>query len=136
MTIREIQDEIIDEFSFFDDWQDKYSHIIDLGKELDAYPEEFRDEDHLVKGCQSRVWLHSRLEGGNMHFHGDSDALIPRGLIALLLQVFEGQPAADIANCELDFIEKIGLSTHLSPTRSNGLANMVKKIKALAKARA
>lgn len=129
MTIQEIQDEIIEEFEFLGDWDDKYEYIIALGKDAPAYPEQFRDEDHKVKGCQSQVWLHSEVEGGRIHFWGDSDAMIPKGLISLLLRIYDNQSAADIASSELYFLEKIGLAQNLSPTRSNGLASMVKRIK-------
>lgn len=132
MTIAEIQEEIIGEFEFLSDWDDKYEYIIALGKELAPYPEQFRDEDHKVRGCQSQVWMHFVVENGKMHFWGDSDAMIPKGLISLLLRVFQDQSPADIATANLYFLEKIGLSQNLSPTRSNGLASMVKKIKLVA----
>jgi cysteine desulfuration protein SufE len=132
MTIQEIQEEIIGEFEFLGDWDDKYEYIIALGKDLPAYPEQFRDEDHKVRGCQSQVWLHYTLEDGRMHFDGDSDAMIPKGLISLLLRIFQDQPVAEIATANLYFLDKIGLSQNLSPTRSNGLASMVKKIKLVA----
>ena len=132
MTIQEIQEEIIGEFEFLGDWDDKYEYIIALGKDLPAYPEQFRDEDHKVRGCQSQVWLHYSLIDGRMHFDGDSDAMIPKGLISLLLRIFQDQPVAEIATANLYFLDKIGLSQNLSPTRSNGLASMVKKIKLVA----
>jgi len=132
MNIKEIQEEIIEEFAFLEDWEDKYKYIIDLGKEMDAYPETFRDEAHQVKGCQSRVWLHAQKDGDQIQFLGDSDAIIPKGLISLLLRVYSGQPAADIAAVEPYFIEQIGLSQNLTPTRTNGLFSMVKKIQAIA----
>lgn len=132
MNIKEIQDEIIEEFTFLEDWEDKYRYIIDLGRDMDTYPEEFRDEDHQVKGCQSRVWLHADLSGEQIKFAGDSDAIIPKGLISLLLRVYSGQPAADIAATQPYFIEKIGLAQNLTPTRTNGLFSMVKKIQAIA----
>ena len=132
MTIQEIQEEIIGEFEFLGDWDDKYEYIIALGKDLPAYPEQFRDEDHKVRGCQSQVWLHYVLDSGRMHFDGDSDAMIPKGLISLLLRIFQDQPVAEIATANLYFLDKIGLSQNLSPTRSNGLASMVKKIKLVA----
>ena len=129
MTITEIQDEIVDEFAFLEDWSEKYKYIIDLGKELEAYPEEHRNEDHKVRGCQSQVWLYASLEGGRIHFWGDSDAMIVKGLVSLLLRVYSGQSPKDILDADLTFIEKIGLGTHLSPTRTNGLASMAKQIK-------
>lgn len=129
MNIDEIQEEIIGEFEFMEAWEDKYKYIIDLGRDLDAYPAEFKDEAHKVKGCASQVWLHSEREGDKMKFYGDSDALIPKGLISLLLRVYSDQPAADIARTEPYFIEQIGLSQNLTPTRTNGLFSMVKKIR-------
>lgn len=128
MNINEIQDEIIDEFEFLESWEDKYKYIIDLARDLNAFPEQYRDAEHLVKGCQSRVWLHWERDGDRLRFYGDSDALIPKGLISMLLRVYSEQPAADIAASELYFIDRIGLSQNLTPTRSNGLAAMVKKI--------
>lgn len=132
MTIPEIQEEIIEEFEFLGDWDDKYEYIIALGKELAPYPEQFRDEAHKVKGCQSQVWLHYAPSNGGLHFWGDSDALIPKGLISLLLRIFQDQPASEIAHSDLDFLDKIGLAQNLSPTRSNGLVAMVRKIKQVA----
>ena len=129
MTINEIQDEIIEEFSFFSDWMEKYEYIIDLGKQLPLIDEQYKDEDHLIKGCQSRVWLHAGLEGGNVAFTADSDAVITKGIIALLIRVLSGQPAEAVAKSDLYFIDKIGLKEHLSPTRSNGLVSMVKQMK-------
>jgi cysteine desulfuration protein SufE len=132
MTIQEIQSEIKDEFEFLGDWDDKYEYIISLGKELAPYPEQFRDEAHQVKGCQSRVWLHYERSNGHLHFWGDSDALIPKGLISLLLRVYQDQPAAEIAASDEGFLNEVGLAQNLSPTRSNGLYSMVKKIKQVA----
>lgn len=132
MTIQEIQEEIIGEFEFLSDWDDKYEYIIALGRDLPAYPEQFRDEEHKVRGCQSQVWLHYTVDGDRMHFDGDSDAMIPKGLISLLLRIFQDQPVAEIATANLYFLDKIGLAQNLSPTRSNGLASMVKKIKLVA----
>lgn len=129
MTIQEIQDEIIEEFEFLGDWEDKYEYIIALGKDLTPFPEQFRDEEHKVRGCQSQVWLHHEKVGDHLHFFGDSDAMIPKGLISLLLRIYQDQPAEAIATSELYFLNKIGLSQNLSPTRSNGLASMAKKIK-------
>ena len=132
MNIKELQDEIIEDFEFMEDWEDKYQYIIDLGKELPAFPEEFRDEDHKVKGCVSQVWLHAREEGNTIIFQGDSDAFIPKGLIALLMRVYSGQDKQEIATTPPYFIEKIGLGQNLSPSRTNGLFSMVKKIQAIA----
>ena len=129
MTIQEIQEEIVEEFEFLGDWDDKYEFIISLGKDAPAYPEQFRDEDHKVRGCQSQVWLHHEVEGDKIRFWGDSDAMIPKGLISLLLRIYDNQSPKDIATSELFFLEKIGLAQNLSPTRSNGLASMAQKIK-------
>ena len=130
MSINEIQDEIIDEFSLFEDWMDKYEYIIELGKSLDLIDEQYKDEDHLIRGCQSRVWLHAEARPDRaVHFTADSDAVITKGLIALLLRVLSNQPASAIATSDLYFIERIGLDEHLSMTRSNGLRSMVKQMK-------
>jgi cysteine desulfuration protein SufE len=129
MTIKEIQDEIIDEFALFDEWMDKYEHIIDLGKELPIIEPQFKTEDNLIKGCQSRVWLHAALTDGNIIFSADSDAIITKGIIALMIRVFSNHTPKEIAESDLFFIDQIGLKEHLSPTRSNGLVSMVKQIK-------
>lgn len=129
MSINEIQEEIIDEFSFFGDWMEKYEYIIDLGKSLPQIDEQYKDEDHIIKGCQSRVWLHAEPKGDQIEFTADSDAIITKGLIALLVRVLSDQKAAEIAKADLYFIDKIGLKEHLSPTRSNGLVSMVKQMK-------
>jgi cysteine desulfuration protein SufE len=129
MTIAERQAEIIDEFEMFDDWMDKYEHIIELGKDLPLIDAAYKDEDHKIRGCQSQVWLHAAPEGDKLRFTADSDAIITKGLISLMVRVLDDQPAAEIANTELSFIEKIGLHEHLSPTRSNGLRSMVKQMK-------
>ena len=129
MSINQIQDEIIDEFSRFSDWMEKYEYIIDLGKHLPLIDEQYKDEEHLIKGCQSRVWLHAGLEGDKVVFTADSDAVITKGIIALLVRVLSNQPAEEVAQSELYFIDKIGLKEHLSPTRSNGLVSMVKQMK-------
>lgn len=132
MTIAEIQEEIVEEFDFFSDWEQKYQYIIDLGKDIPPFPEQYRNEDHIVKGCQSQVWLHTDKEEDHLRFQGDSDAFIVKGLVALLMRVYDNQPPADILKEELTFIDQIGLGSALSPTRSNGLAAMVKKIKTYA----
>ncbi len=129
MTINAIQDEIIEEFALFDDWMDKYDYIIELGKSLPLIDEKYKTEDFLIKGCQSKVWLHAGLEDGKVIFTADSDAVITKGIIALLIRVLNHQNPEDIALSDLYFIEKIGLKEHLSPTRSNGLLNMVKQLK-------
>ncbi len=129
MTIEEIQKEIVREFELLEDWMDKYEYLIELGKELPLIDEEHKTEDNLIRGCQSRVWVHAELREGNVVFHADSDAIITKGLIALMLRVFSNQKPEAIAHASLDFIDRIGLKEHLSPTRSNGLLSMVKQIK-------
>ncbi len=129
MTIQEIQEEIVDEFALFDEWMDKYEHLIELGKELPIIDDEYKTEENLIKGCQSRVWLHAELNGNKIIFTADSDAIITKGIVALMIRVFSYQTPEAIANASLDFIDKIGLKEHLSPTRSNGLLAMVKQIK-------
>ncbi|TXB69430.1 SufE family protein [Phaeodactylibacter luteus] len=129
MEINQIQDEIIDEFGFFGDWMEKYEYIIDLGKSLPLIEEQYKDESHLIKGCQSQVWLHAAEMDGKVQFTADSDAVITKGIIALLIRVLSGQKPKDISHADLYFIEKIGLKEHLSPTRSNGLVSMVKQMK-------
>lgn len=131
-SISDIQEEIVGEFAFFEDWTDKYRYIIDLGKELAPYPEAERTEDNKVRGCQSQVWLHASNREGKLFFEGDSDAHIVKGLVALLLRTYSGHSPKEILDTPLTFIDEIGLSSHLSPTRSNGLAAMVKQIKAYA----
>lgn len=129
MTIQEIEQEIIDEFSMFDDWMDKYEYIIELGKDMESFPAEMRTDENLIKGCQSQVWFIAEQRDGKLYFKADGDAIITKGLAALLIKVFNGQSATDIATADLTFIDEIGLSQHLSPTRSNGLLSMVKQIK-------
>ena len=131
-TINEIQDEVIEEFAVFDDWMDKYQMLIDLGNELDALDNKDKTEQNLIDGCQSRVWLQCDYEDGVLVFKADSDALIVKGIIALLLRVVSGHTPKEIIDADLYFIEKIGLREHLSPTRSNGLLAMVKQVKAYA----
>ena len=129
MTINEIQDQIIDDFSFFDDWMEKYEYIIDLGKNLPLINDAYKVDDYLIRGCQSRVWLHADTVDGKVVFTADSDAVITKGIIGLLVEVLSNQSAEDIANSELYFIDQIGLKEHLSPNRSNGLLSMVKQMK-------
>lgn len=131
-TINEIQDEVIEEFAVFDDWMEKYQMLIDLGNELDALDNKYKTEQNLIDGCQSRVWLQCDYEDGVLVFKADSDALIVKGIIALLLRVVSGHTPKEIIDADLYFIEKIGLREHLSPTRSNGLLAMVKQVKAYA----
>lgn len=127
--ISDRQKEIVSNFAVFDDWQDKYRLIIDMGRKLPEFPEEHRTEENKVKGCQSQVWFHARLEGDRVVFVADSDAAIVRGLIAILLKVFSDAPPREILEASTDFLKEMGLGGHLSPTRSNGLAAMVKQIK-------
>ncbi len=129
MTIKEIQEEIIDEFSMFDDWMERYEYIIDLGKSLPLIDSAFKLDENLIKGCQSKVWLHSELQNEKLVFTADSDAILTKGIVALLLRVFSNQKAEDILNADTNFIDQIGLKEHLSPTRANGLVSMIKQIK-------
>lgn len=129
MSINEIQDDIVEEFSFFDDWMDKYEYLISLGKNLPLIADQYKDEDHLIKGCQSQVWLHANQKDDVVAFTADSDAVITKGIIGLLVRVLSGHKANDIASADLYFIDKIGLKEHLSPNRSNGLLSMVKQMK-------
>jgi cysteine desulfuration protein SufE len=129
MNMQEIQNEIVDEFSMFDDWMEKYDYLIELGKSLPLIEEKYKIDDNLIKGCQSKVWLHAQKEGDKILYTADSDAIITKGIIALLLRVFSNQKPEDIIKTETDFINKIGLKEHLSPTRANGLVSMIKKIK-------
>lgn len=132
MSIKERQEELIEEFAMFDDWLEKYEYIIDLGKDVEGISEELKSEDNLVKGCQSRVWLvPSRVEG-KLHFEADSDAIITRGIVGMVVRVLSNATAEEILNAELFFVDQIGLKEHLSPTRSNGLVSMIKKIKTYA----
>lgn len=124
---------LVDEFALFDDWMDRYAHLIDLGRALPPLDEAYKTEDHRVRGCQSQVWLHARREAGDLiHFDADSDALITKGLIALLVRVFSGLPPEEVAHADVGFIEAIGLREHLSPSRANGLAAMVARMQAYA----
>lgn len=130
MTINEIQDSIIEEFSEYDDWMDKYQLLIDLGNEQEPLEEQYKNESNLIEGCQSRVWLQADLtEEGKIHFQAESDALIVKGIITLLIRVLDNQTPDDILNADLYFIEQIGLREHLSPTRSNGLLAMMKQMR-------
>lgn len=128
-SINSIQDEIIDEFSGFSDWMDKYSLIIETGNSLPALDEKYKTPENIIEGCQSRVWVHANYENGVITFEADSDAIIVKGIISLLIRVLSGQTPDDILNADLYFIDEIGLKAHLSPTRSNGLLAMVKQIK-------
>jgi cysteine desulfuration protein SufE len=129
MTLEEKQQQLIQEFEIFDDWMEKYEYIIELGKELPAFDERKKTEDRLIEGCQSRVWLDTEELDGKMIFHADSEAIITKGIIGLLIRVLNNETPEHIAKADLHFIKAIGLDEHLSPTRSNGLASMVKKMK-------
>lgn len=129
MTIEEVQQEIVEEFSHFDDWMDKYSHLIELGNSLEPLPANEKVEKYLIQGCQSRVWLVPELRDGKIYFRGESDAVIVKGLVALLLRVVSGRTPDELTLANLHFINDIGLNQHLSPTRSNGLLAMIKQIK-------
>jgi len=129
MTINEIQDEIIEDFSYYEDWMEKYEHIIQLGKELPLIEEQYKTEENLIKGCQSRVWLHADYKEGKIKFTADSDAIITKGLVGLMINVLSDHPPKEVADADIYFIDKIGLKSHLSPTRSNGLLAMLKQMK-------
>jgi cysteine desulfuration protein SufE len=128
-TIAEREQEIVDTFAMLPDWMDKYAYLIELGKDLPLIEDEYKDDAHRVRGCQSQVWLRTEAENGTIHFRADSDALITKGLIALLVRVLSGQPAQAVVDAPLAFIDRIGMREHLSPTRSNGLTAMVKRMK-------
>ena len=136
MSINEIQDEIIEEFSAFDDWMDRYSLLIDLGNDLPAFPDELRTPQNIIDGCQSTVWIDAQVEtnGDIITFRGDADAILVKGMVALLIRVLSGHTAQEIADADLYFIDAIGLREHLSPTRSNGLLAMVRQMRLYAKA--
>ena len=129
MSIKEKQQELIDDFAFLSDWEQKYEYIIDLGKELKGLPEEKKKDDILIKGCQSQVWLDAELRDGKIFFLADSDGILPKGIISLLVGVYSGHTAEEILDSDFDFISKIGLQEFLSPSRANGLASMIKQIK-------
>jgi cysteine desulfuration protein SufE len=129
MTIKEIQAEIVDEFSMFDDWMQRYEYIIDLGKALPLIDERYKTEDNIIKGCQSKVWLQGEQNDNKIVFTADSDAILTKGIIAILIRTFSNQKATDILESDLNFIDEIGLKEHLSPTRANGLVSMIKQIK-------
>lgn len=128
-TIEERQRKVIEEFSLFEDWTQRYEHMIDLGKSLPLISPDFKTEDNIIKGCQSKVWVHAELKGDQLVFTADSDAIITKGIIAILIRVFSGQQPQAILDADTDFINQIGLKEHLSPTRANGLVSMIKQIK-------
>lgn len=129
MTIDERQDEIIQDFELFDDWMEKYEYIIQLGKDLPIIDEQYKTDENLIRGCQSRVWLHADYKDGKLFFTADSDALITKGLVSMVVQVLSGHTPQEIADANIYFVNKIGLQSHLSPTRSNGLLSMLKQMK-------
>lgn len=129
MNIQAIQEEIIDEFSMFDDWEERFQYVIDLGKSLPLIDEKFKTEDNIIKGCQSKVWLHADEQDGKLVFTADSDAIITKGIIAVLIRTFSNQKPKDILEADTTFIDQIGLKEQLSPTRANGLVSMIKQIK-------
>ncbi len=129
MSIQEIQEEIIEEFAMFEDWMQRYEYMIDLGKSLPLIGPEFKTDDNIIKGCQSKVWVHAELRENQLEFTADSDAIITKGIIAILIRVFSNQHPKDILAADTSFIDQIGLKEHLSPTRANGLVSMIKQIK-------
>ena len=129
MTIQEIQAEIIDEFSMFDDWEERYQYMIDLGRSLPLIQEEYKTDENIIKGCQSKVWLKGEQNNGNIVFTADSDAILTKGIIAILIRTFSNQKPSDILSADMQFIDEIGLKEHLSATRANGLVSMIKNIK-------
>ncbi len=132
MTLEEKKQEIIEDFSMYDEWLDKYEYLIELGKSLDALPDEKKTEDRLIKGCQSRVWLDTERKDGRLYFTADSDAIITKGIISLLISVYSGRTAEEIATDDFGFVEQIGLKENLSPTRANGLVSMIERMKEIA----
>ena len=134
ITLEEAEKDVVETFSMYEEWLDKYEYLIDLGKNLEPYPEEKNTDDRLIKGCQSRVWLDYRMEEGRLYFNADSDAIITKGIISLLIGIYSGRTPQEIAGSDFSFIEKIGLKENLSPTRANGLASMIATIKTAAMA--
>lgn len=129
MSIQEVQNEIVEEFSMFEDWMQRYEYIIELGKSLPLIDEQYKSEDNIIQGCQSKVWVHGEQENDKIVFTADSDAILTKGIIAILIRAFSNQKASDILEANTDFIDEIGLKEHLSPTRANGLVSMIKQIK-------
>ncbi|MBB1647823.1 MULTISPECIES: SufE family protein [Sphingobacterium] len=129
MTINEIQDELIEDFAFFTDWMEKYEYIIQLGKEVPLIDEQYKTDEYIIKGCQSKVWLFPEIKDGKVYFTADSDAIITKGLVSLMVKVLSGHSAKEIVDADLYFVDKIGLKEHLSPTRANGLLSMIKQMK-------
>jgi len=129
MTINEIQDELIEDFAFFTDWMEKYEYIIQLGKEVSLIDEGYKTDEYIIKGCQSKVWLFPEIRDGKVYFKADSDAIITKGLVSLMVKVLSGHTAKEIVDADLYFVDQIGLKEHLSPTRANGLLSMIKQMK-------
>lgn len=129
MTINEIQDELIEDFAFYTDWMEKYEYIIQLGKEVPLIDEQYKTDEYIIKGCQSKVWLYPEMKDGKVYFTADSDAIITKGLVSLMVKVLSGHTAKEIVEAELYFVDQIGLKEHLSPTRANGLLSMIKQMK-------
>ncbi|HCO84146.1 MAG TPA: Fe-S metabolism protein SufE [Arenibacter sp.] len=129
MSIKEIQEEIVDEFSMFEDWMQRYEYMIELGKSLPMIKEQYKTEDNIIKGCQSKVWVHAELEGDKLVFTADSDAIITKGIVAILIRAFSNHHPSAIIEADTKFIDEIGLKEHLSPTRANGLVSMIKQLK-------
>jgi len=128
-TIKQIQEAIVEEFSMFDDWMERYEYIIELGKSLPLIEDQYKKEENLIKGCQSQVWLHAEKQNGKIIFTADSDAILTKGIIAILIRTFSNQDPAEVMNADTSFVDEIGLKEHLSPTRANGLVSMIKQIK-------
>lgn len=133
-SLQDVENEVIDEFSIFDDWLDKYEYLIELGKSLKEYPEDRKTDDRLVKGCQSRVWIDFSIENGRIFFNADSDAIITKGIISLLVRIYSGRTPEEILSSDFSVVERIGLKENLSPTRANGLVSMIQMIRAIAAA--
>ena len=131
-SLKEVEEDIIEEFAEFDEWLDKYEYIIDLGTSLDSYPEDKKTDEYLIKGCQSRVWLDAKMENGVLVFNADSDAIITKGIISLLIRIYSGRTPEEILSSDFSVVEKIGLKENLSPTRANGLVSMIQTMKKLA----
>lgn len=129
MTLLEAENSVIEEFSMYDEWLDKYEYLIELGKSLKDYPEDAKTDDKLIKGCQSRVWLDYRIEDGKIYFNADSDAIITKGIISLLIGIYSGRTSQEIMSSDFSVVEKIGLKENLSPTRANGLVSMIERIR-------
>lgn len=129
MSIQEKENQVVSEFEVFEDWLDKYNYLIELGKTAEPLDEQYKTKNNLISGCQSRVWLHARMEDGRVHFQADSDAVITKGIVQLLIRVLSGEKPETIIESDLEYVDKLGLKEHLSPTRSNGLVSMIKQMK-------